>query len=388
MEAFLNGRSLFLRKRIALSALLMIVVAVIGFLIIPTAFAGANDFAKTLMQDIVDMICGAQLKECKEIMLGENSMFMDAAVTTVGATMAKSLKAMAAFLAVIYTTVGLIRNMIKGEGTLQAWSQFLLRLALSLTFLLSLDTIITWIETLGKAIVNLFVDKMLEFDLTKEWEELKAAGNIDSIFQDTGNQSGVSGLLNQAGQAIDEALENTPILGDLYQGAKTAFNWANGFWQSLYMSMQLMFPYLIFRLLNLYTKTISYALFFELAVRRVFMPIAAANIMSEGIHSPGVEYLKRYLAVYVRMAVILVTLAIAWNLMLATISRYCPDISYLFIGLSASLVGPAATAANVGGNVMPTAINIWDCVMMLSAAHVLMKKAGDYANEVIGTVTI
>jgi len=50
---------------------------------------------------------------------------------------------------------------------------------------------------------------------------------------------------------------------------------------------------------------------FEFLLRRIFMPIAIGNIVTEGLRSPGYRFIKRYLTVYIKIAAMIMVIAIA-----------------------------------------------------------------------------
>ncbi len=57
--------------------------------------------------------------------------------------------------------------------------------------------------------------------------------------------------------------------------------------------------------------TSCYALLFEMVIRRMFMPMAIADIVTEGFRSPGIRYIKMYFALYVQLAMYFVIIAVS-----------------------------------------------------------------------------
>lgn len=52
----------------------------------------------------------------------------------------------------------------------------------------------------------------------------------------------------------------------------------------------------------------AYGLLFEFVVRKIFMPIAIADVMAEGVRGPGVRYLKNYFGMYLRIGMFFIIL--------------------------------------------------------------------------------
>lgn len=61
----------------------------------------------------------------------------------------------------------------------------------------------------------------------------------------------------------------------------------------------------------LYIRIVGYGLQIEFVLRRIFMPLGISSIVTTGVRSPGFRYLKRYFAIYLKMAVIALTILVA-----------------------------------------------------------------------------
>lgn len=62
-------------------------------------------------------------------------------------------------------------------------------------------------------------------------------------------------------------------------------------------------------------KFVALQLLIELGLRKAFAPLAITDIYQEGLRSPGVRYLKRYLAVFLKMCICLVVCFLGNELM-------------------------------------------------------------------------
>lgn len=119
----------------------------------------------------------------------------------------------------------------------------------------------------------------------------------------------------------------------------------------------LMLPYIFSVISGVLAKVACYAIILELAIRRVFIPYAIADIGYEGVRSHGFRYLKKYLAVYFKEA-----LTIMVVIVLATLQKYA-------VG-DVTTIGPASFVGNLA------ALNL--------AGIILIFKASDWANDIVG----
>ena len=78
----------------------------------------------------------------------------------------------------------------------------------------------------------------------------------------------------------------------------------------------------------------------QLLIRKLFAPLALADITTEGMRSPGVRYLKRYFALYIQCAIILILSVVMFWMMKAIVTNtkiveaFSMRLVVLMIGLS------------------------------------------------------
>ena len=66
------------------------------------------------------------------------------------------------------------------------------------------------------------------------------------------------------------------------------------------------FPWLLAQVSILVAQVVAYSVIIELTIRKMFSPLAVANISMEGFRGPGMRWFKKYLALYIRMILICV----------------------------------------------------------------------------------
>ena len=72
----------------------------------------------------------------------------------------------------------------------------------------------------------------------------------------------------------------------------------------------LFLPYIGSTAASVVAQFAAFSILFEICIRRVFTPFAISDIYGEGIRSPGVRYLKKYLATYMKVGICILVCAI------------------------------------------------------------------------------
>lgn len=64
-------------------------------------------------------------------------------------------------------------------------------------------------------------------------------------------------------------------------------------------------------LIYAYIKIISYTILLELTTRKLFMPVGVVWLVMDGLRGPGLRFIKKYVAIYIRIIIIIVCLCFA-----------------------------------------------------------------------------
>lgn len=107
----------------------------------------------------------------------------------------------------------------------------------------------------------------------------------------------------------------------------------------------------------------AYGLLFEMVLRKMFMPIAVADLMADGMRSPAVRYLKSYFAVYIRIG------------MFYVLVQLC-----LFMEKWAEQLANYDIAKSINTVLGPIGV----CICARMATKALLNATGGLAKEVIG----
>ena len=128
--------------------------------------------------------------------------------------------------------------------------------------------------------------------------------------------------------------------------------------------LMLFIPYIASLLAEVAAQFVAFTILMELAIRRTFVPFAIADAYGEGLRSPGVKYLKKYIATYMKVGICIL----------------CCAIGTAFIYISAAETGGVG-AANTAGSVLHYLFRV---IAIEFTAIGIMVKGGDFANDALG----
>lgn len=187
------------------------------------------------------------------------------------------LKAAAGVLAVIYAASDLIMDMARGhEPAMEIMEKYAFQLFLLMLVLVYIDDIMDYTFQLGGAFLDLFAN------------EGAKGGELTAIkllrLMNNGNPTQVSGICAVIYTFI-------PVF------AKLAI------------------PYMIGFISNVLIYVVLLSTILELAVRKIFMPLAILDIYRDGLRSRGMMYVKKIIAIFLKIGVAIITVGISSKLM-------------------------------------------------------------------------
>lgn len=119
----------------------------------------------------------------------------------------------------------------------------------------------------------------------------------------------------------------------------------------------LVIPWIFSLIMTVVAKFICYTIIIEIALRLAFAPLAVADIYGEGLRSPGMRYIKRYIATFLKAAVALAAAALV----------------NVFITSIASVTGIVGAWAYV-----------FEMVIVGFTCIAIMTRGGEIVNDVMG----
>lgn len=222
-----------------------------------------------------------------------------------------ALQALGIAMLLAYAIAHMLESIEQGKDTLEAATKFFLELCFGAVVILNVNVLLDLLANIGTVIANVFTNVLQNGELTNR------AAVLNLLKAVTGKDHG-------------------------------------GFWEwQLGCAIELIIPYA----LNFITKVAAsfaiLSILIEIAIRKIFAPLAVVNIYNEGLRSPGMRYFKKYFATALRLAL-------------------CVAIS-LFVSILITLCSAAK------GNLLLIVI-----IAIQFSGVGLMFKGGDITNDVIG----
>ena len=224
-----------------------------------------------------------------------------------------ALQALGIAMLLAYAIAHMLESIEQGKDTLEAATKFFLELCFGAVVILNVNVLLDLLANIGTLIANVFSGILF---------------------------SGTDSLVNRS--TVLDVLRS--VTGKDH----------GGFWEwQLGCAIELIIPYA----LNFITKVAAsfaiLSILIELAIRKIFAPLAVVNIYNEGLRSPGIRYFKKYFATALKLA-----LCVAISLLTTILILLCIDAK----GNLLLIVIIAIQFSGVG----------------------LMFKGGDITNDVIG----
>lgn len=298
-------------RQIKIYAAIAIILSFFLIVVMPTAFAfDYIDF----IEGWLDTINNGVFQEASTIFGGN---YFNIIINSTGAGSINAIKTTIAGLAgglvVVYALMHLVKSMYKGGDMMELLLKALAEVFIGIAVITYLNDILTALDGLGKGI----------FDLV-------------------------------TGTATESTLEITAedVLGTDDPG----------FFVFLKGVFILFLPYICAEAAKVIAKIISFSILIELGIRKAFAPFACASIVGEGFRSPGVRYLKKYFATWLKQSIIVVVCVV--------------------VGQVESAVLETVTIG--GGSVAEMGELLFTVVALNFTAIGVMMKAGEFTNDIVG----
>lgn len=301
------------RKQIINISRILIIMAFVFIILIPTAFAEAEG---NLCQTMLDDVQGGLVEDIQSIFSEEDDIYF--AMTTsdeesqlaVVQTVFDALKVIGGFIALAIALIHLFEKLEKGQDGVESAFKCVIEVAFVILVLMNL-------EKLMGGVVGVGVD-----------------------------------LINEIGITSEDAIKASQISLTDICGTEDPQNLK--FFKTFLI---LAVPWIASVIIKIFVKFIAYSFLFEIGIRRAFAPLACCDIYAEGLRSPGVRYIKRFFAVFVKIMICLVVCSI-----------------------SASLCTASADFTTVGGIMT----YLFSVIAINFTAIGVMGKVGEYANDIVG----
>lgn len=247
-----------------------------------------------------------------------DSFWRSGVYTTATAALRTFIMGIACGILVIYSLIGVIKESMKGEVSMDYWFRIFASTVVAVIVLTSIQTITSRLGDLGGAIVNTVS--------TESENQTKKDGTIQKIGKDkweeylsvlpmmsgTGQAGALSGSSNSGsssgtGGSFKDVMNNNDSSTDWYtvQQMESVLRVMN-----YIVYIPVLAAYFLF-----------FSAVFELKIREIFAPLAVSTIAHEGARSSGVRFLKKYFAIYIKMAVYFIIAVIGYEFTLFFYNR-------------------------------------------------------------------
>lgn len=227
------------------------------------------------------------------------------------------LKTIAAFWVLITATTHMIQSIGQGQNATECVYKFFIEFSVTAMFIIQAENIMTALTQLGQLIASAFGEEALNYTANVTSEEI-----LTTI---TGKDDGGVFWFVQAICAF-------------------------------------FIPWIVSVFAGCIAKLAAIQILLEIAIRKMFAPLAVADIYKEGLRSPGVRYMKKYFACILRLSVcVFICLMIA------------DSISSMF-----------NTTLESGASIGQCFDYLFGLLTVEISAGLLMFKAGEFANDAVG----
>ena len=306
------------RKRIVLIGFSLIILVLAAWFVMPMVRADSPSSKKESynifkggvkrelsrgMYDRIKRIFGSEAKTSDneiEQAATELNDFME--------TFQDSMVGVGLIFVIVASFITLFRELQRGEGGLDVWTKYAVVMCIGAIVVIHYNDIIGAAEGIGQLFVEsgeAALGSSAEANSLSEW--------IDSTFDaGEGDIKPVPDLNGSvtSGFGIPEAF-NT-------------FRENVGFTIELWRKRILLTALLVVVELAMLPGYVSlYSIWIEIFIRKAFFPVAIADIVGQGARSPGVAYIRKFISVYIRVAMCFVISAVG-NSMIGKVAQQAP----------------------------------------------------------------
>lgn len=254
-----------IHKNTIIKATIMILTIVIIFILaLPVGHASIYDFPQYMLDTINEGVINV-IRDNLTYNGGANTFYgyMVRGDTIGGVNVisivANAVKVVSGFIVVLLAFARYFQNLEKGKEPMEGLYEIMSEIFLVGLFVMNIDIILEWLVDFGEWFIEI--------------------------------------VLSLADTPAITTATLKEVLGDDTGGA---------FWliSSFFI---LAIPWVLSLGTQIVAQWIAFSLLIEIGIRKAFAPFAVCEIYGEGLRSPGVRYLKRFLATFLKIAIALLT---------------------------------------------------------------------------------
>lgn len=173
----------------------------------------------------------------------------------------------------------------QGKDAQEVAYKAILEICIAGIIIMELPAVLTWLQELGNAVLNNFLQGL--------------TGDAD--YKDSCEAA------QQMLVAMDEDLDSWKDVQEK--------GWASRIWWDFWMCRKFDLINILCWFCELTMQVIVLSYFSEFGIRKIFSPLAVADIYSEGMRSSGMRFLKKMFAVYLKISICMLSAGIGYKIM-------------------------------------------------------------------------
>lgn len=322
--------------------ILLLLAFIISFCPLPSVSA-ATDGDNSMPLSMMKTICSGISESISDALKKDSPIYTacigdDAEIMQATKTFRDVLKTIAVFWVCSIAMIRCIHNIDQGKDPFSCVIKILIEIGIVGLFIIYSDKIASLCVELGIGLVD---------------EAATAGFNPESRKVD----------INLGDSGVANSIEK---IFDIIIGSKAGQYVFNGMMQS-----NLRVAYVMSTISQLLAKFLVYQVLIEVGIRRIFTPLAVADVYGEGLRSPGVRYLKKFVACFLKL---IIAMAAGW-VAGAAVQRVADSILSLDITSGITAI-PEQINKIEGGFAQINALSF--CVLGM------IFKGGQLADEIVG----
>ncbi len=223
------------------------------------------------------------------------------------------------------------------------------------------------IEAIFKCVVEITIAGLLVLNFNKIMSLVTAIGLSIVLY--------IGGVGNTTGPSPEECCELVTLLTGLPAKDHSSISYI------ITASISMLIAYSAQKVIAIIAGVYVYSILFEVAIRRFFSPLAAADIYQEGLRSPGVRYIKKYLACLLRLLAIIL---VADFTTLATSALLNVSTADIANGISSTLLTAIGGSVGVAAGTLSIYKKLGAVIIVGITAAKVMGKSGEVINDALG----
>lgn len=173
----------------------------------------------------------------------------------------------------------------QGKDPQEVAYKAILEICIAGIIILELPSVLTWIQELGNAVLNSFLQG---FTGEADYKESCEAAQKMLI-------------------AMDEDIDSWDEVREK--------GWGSRVWWDFWMCRKFDLINILCWICELVMQVIILSYFAEFGIRKIFSPLAIADVYSEGMRSSGMRFLKKTFAIYLKIAICMLSAGIGYKIM-------------------------------------------------------------------------